>query len=103
MSTFDFADAMDQPSSPISSPARSMRSSPNKRPRSAVEESDGGNSDNIIDPLIRNEGPTGPTDALTAAGSRNLAAFAKWYATKRKLNPQQVNEVDTFVTVRGRL
>lgn len=103
MSTFDFADAMDQPSSPISSPARSMRSSPNKRPRSAVEESDGGNSDNIIDPLIRNEGPTGPTDALTAAGSRNLAAFAKRYATKRKLNPQQVNEVDTFVTVRGRL
>ena len=80
-----------------------MCSSPNKRPQSTVEESDGGNSDDVIDPLIRNEGPTGPTDTLTAAGSCNLAAFAKRYATKRKLNPQQVNEVNTFVTVRGRL
>jgi hypothetical protein len=106
MSTFNFADAMDQPSSPFSSPTtgRSMRASPNKRTRSAVEESDGdGNSDEAIDPALRNEGPTGPTDLLTAAGSRNLAAFANRYATKQKLSPQQVNEVNTFVTVRGRL
>jgi hypothetical protein len=103
MSTFDFADAMDQPLSPVSSPTRSMHSSPKKRPWSAVEESDEGNSDDVIDPVIRNKGPTGPANALTAAGSRNLVAFAKRYATKRKLNPQQVNEVDTFVTVRRRL
>ena len=101
MSTFNFAEAMDQPSSPFSSPTRSTHLSPNKRPHSTVDE--GGNSDEAIDPALWNEGPTGPSNTSTAAGSRNLAIFATRYATKRKLNPQQVNEVDMFVTVREML
>ena len=101
MSSFDFGEAMDLPSSPISSPTKSRRSSPNKRPRSPAEEADeGNNSDEVIDPVLRNQGPTGPSGHSAAAPSRNLAVFAKRYATKRKLNPQQITEVDTFVTVR---
>jgi hypothetical protein len=97
MSSFDFGEAMDLPSSPISSPTKSRRSSPNKRPRSPAEDN---NSDEVIDPVLRNQGPTGPSGHSAAAPSRNLAVFAKRYATKRKLNPQQITEVDMFVTVR---
>jgi hypothetical protein len=100
MSSFDFGEAMDLPSSPISSP-KSRHPSPNKRPRSPTEEGDeGNNSDDVIDPALRTQGPTGPSDHSAVVTSRNLVVFAKWYATKRKLNPQQVTEVDTFVTVR---
>jgi len=100
MSSFDFGEAMDLLSSLISSP-KSRHPSPNKRPRSPTEEGDeGNNSDNVIDPALRTQGPTGPSGHSAVVTSRNLAAFAKRYATKRKLNPQQVTEVNTFVTVR---
>jgi hypothetical protein len=98
--SINIGDAMDQPSSPISSPPNSRHLSPNKRPRSPTD-SDGGRdnnheSDDAIDPLLRNQGPTGP---LARSASQNLTVFAKRYATKQKLNPQQVTEVETFVAV----
>jgi hypothetical protein len=103
-SSFDIGAAMDQPSSPIdSSPPDWMRSSPNKRAHSPTdEEDDGHNSDRVIDPALRNEGPSGAA-IVPRQASQNLTTFAKRYATKRKLNPQQVNEVLTFVAVRKSL
>jgi hypothetical protein len=100
-SSFDIGAAMDQPSSPIDSSP--MHSSPNKRARTPTDNGDDGNdSDEFIDPALRNQGPTGAATVPRQA-SQNLTAFAKRYATKRKLNPQQVNEVLTFVAVRGHL
>ena len=52
MSSFNFGEAMDLPSSPISSP-KSRHPSPNKRPCSPTEEGDeGNNSDDVIDPAL---------------------------------------------------
>jgi hypothetical protein len=97
---FDIDDAMDQPSSPIS-PTHSRHPSPYKRHRSPTDEDrDADDSDNVIDPALRNEGPTGPLVAATGPSAQNLTVFARRYATKRKLNPQHVTEVETFVAVR---
>ena len=98
-SSFDIGDAMDLPSSPISPPAKLTFFNENKHPHSPTDEEatdNDGNSDNVIDPALRNQGPAGP---LAGAGSQNLMVFAKRYATKRKLNPQHATEVDAFVTV----
>jgi hypothetical protein len=102
--SINIGDAMNQPLSPIASPPNSRCLSPNKRPHSPTD-SDGGrdnnhDSDNAIDPLLQNQGLTGPLAALSRSASQNLTVFAKQYVTKQKLNPQQVTEVETFVTVR---
>ena len=82
-SSFDIGTAMDQPSSPIdSSPANWMHSSPNKCVHTPTDNGDDGNdSDEVIDPTLRNQGPTGAATVPRQA-SQNLTAFAKQYATK---------------------
>jgi hypothetical protein len=103
MPAFDYGSAMDAPSSPLTSP-NSIHASRNKCPRSPDKDADdhrGYNSDEVIDPALRNQGPS--AGASTVAFSRNLAVFAKRYATKHKLNAQHVTEVDTFVMVRHTL
>ena len=91
---------MDRPSSPIS-PTHSRHPSPYKHRHSPTDKDrDADNSDNVIDPALRNEGPTGPLVAATGPSAQNLTVFARRYATKRKLNPQHVTEVETFVAVK---
>jgi hypothetical protein len=81
-SSFDIGTAMDQPSPPIDSPTNWMCSSPNKHSCSPTDEGDDGhNSNEIIDPALQNQGPTGAA-IVPRQASQNLTAFAKWYTTK---------------------
>jgi hypothetical protein len=77
-SSFDIGAAMDQPSSPIDySPTNWMHSSPNKCAHSPTNKGDDGhNSDEVIDPALQNEGPTG-APIVPRQASQNLTAFAK--------------------------
>lgn len=80
--SFDWDAAMNTMSSPISSPAKATTVNRNKRARTIEDDGEddlGDISDDNIDPILRNEGPAGPSTNTSTGNltSQNLSVFAK--------------------------
>jgi hypothetical protein len=91
--------AMAAPSSP---PPESPRPEPAAPKRTYSSLSDGRLSDDEdLSPMHgTSPGPTVSSQMSTPLVNKNLANFARQYATRKKLKTDQIAEVDFFLTVR---